>query len=206
MKRKLDMSGYPRRSHFDYFRSMANPYMGLTVEVDVTDFLAEVKARSYPFFLSFLWCVTRAANAVPEFRQRIEDGGIVEFDECRTSHTVALEDGTYCYCELSASAPLPEYILHAQREQERAKSARSLDDGDDGLDLLFISSLPWLSYTALAQPTPSPADSNPRITWGKWFELGGRRYLPVTVLCNHALVDGVHLARFYAELEKWMRI
>ena len=96
--------------------------------------------------------------------------------------------------------------LHAQREQERAKSARSLDDGDDGLDLLFISSLPWLSYTALAQPTPSPADSNPRITWGKWFERGGRRYLPVTVLCNHALVDGVHLARFYAELEKWMRI
>ena len=50
---------------------MANPYMGLTVEVDVTDFLAEVKTRSYPFFLSFLRCVTRAANAVPEFRQRI---------------------------------------------------------------------------------------------------------------------------------------
>lgn len=43
MKRKLDMVNYPRRSHFDYFRSMTNPYMGLTVEVDVTDFLTEVR-------------------------------------------------------------------------------------------------------------------------------------------------------------------
>ena len=73
--------------------------------------------------------------------------------------------------------------------------------GGDPDELLFLSTLPWLSYTALVQPVPVPADSNPRITWGRYFEQGGRTLLPVTVLCHHALVDGVHIARFFRELE-----
>ncbi len=198
--RYLDMDAYPRRAHFEYFSAMANPYMGVTVELDITDFCARIRELGHPFFLSLLWCVNRAADSVPEFRQRIDGGRIVEFGECRTSHTLALADGTYCYCQLSAAGrPLDGYIAYASAAQERARLSQSLDDGD-GLDLYFISTLPWLSYTALVNPTPSPADSNPRLTWGKWFERGGRRLLPFTALCNHALVDGAHLARFFDAL------
>ncbi|HIQ86626.1 MAG TPA: chloramphenicol acetyltransferase [Candidatus Scatomorpha gallistercoris] len=202
-KRYIDMDAYPRRAHFEYFSSMANPYMGVTVELDITDFCSRIKELGRPFFLSLLWCVNRAADSVPEFRQRIEAGRIVEFDSCRTSHTLALDDGTYCYCQLRASMPLGEYIAYASAEQERARSEQSLDDGD-GLDLYFISTLPWLSYTSLVNPTPTPADSNPRLTWGKWFERGGRRILPFTALCNHALVDGAHLAQFFDALRAEM--
>lgn len=31
----------------------------------------------------------------------------------------------------------------------------------------------------MVQPVPVPADSNPRITWGKYFQQGGRMLLPV---------------------------
>ena len=129
-KRYIDMDAYPRRAHFEYFSSMANPYMGVTVELDITDFCSRIKELGRPFFLSLLWCVNRAADSVPEFRQRIEAGRIVEFDSCRTSHTLALDDGTYCYCQLRASMPLGEYIAYASAEQERARSEQSLDDGD----------------------------------------------------------------------------
>lgn len=200
-KHYIDMCSYPRRAHFEYFKSLANPYMGLTVEVDITRFSEKLRELGYPFFLSLLWCVNRAADSVPELRQRIEGDQIVEFDACRTSHTLALDDGTYCYCQLSAGAPLAEYLEHAASEQERARRERSLDDGDDASDLYFISTIPWLSYTALTNPTPFPADSNPRFTWGKWFERDGRRLLPFTALCNHALVDGSHLASFFAALD-----
>ncbi|MCI8301410.1 MAG: chloramphenicol acetyltransferase, partial [Oscillospiraceae bacterium] len=60
----------------------------------------------------------------------------------------------------------------------------------------------WLSYTALIQPVPSPADSNPRITFGKYFTQGDRVLLPVSLLCNHALVDGLHIAAFYQNMER----
>ena len=49
----------------------------------------------------FVYCVGRAANAVPEIRQRIVDGTPVEYDRCDTSHTVLLENGTYVYCRLN---------------------------------------------------------------------------------------------------------
>ena len=49
---------------------------------------------------------------------------------------------------------------------------------------------------------PFPADSNPRITWGKSFRQEGRTLLPVTLLVHHALADGIHLARFYEALDR----
>ena len=57
---------------------MADPYAGVTAEVDITRFLMACRGAETPFFLSFLYCAGRAANAVPELRQRILDGRPVE--------------------------------------------------------------------------------------------------------------------------------
>lgn len=201
--RTIDMAGYKRRSHFDYFRSLAYPYVGLTVNVDITALLQRIKGERLPFFLTVCYCVDEAANRVPELRQRIVDGGIIEFDRCQISHTVALEDETFCYCALTGGVSLSEYLVSGRQAQERAKRQASIaEDPDEALGKLFVSTLPWVSYTALIQPTPSPADSNPRISWGKYFTQEGRVLLPVSLLCNHALVDGIHMAAFYRELDR----
>ena len=76
------------------------------------------------------------------------------------------------------------------------------EEEDEVYDKLFISTLPWVSYTSLIQPVPIPADSTPRITWGKYFAQGNRILLPVSVLCHHALVDGIHIANFYKQLDE----
>lgn len=199
----LDMDTYKRKSHFAYFTSLAYPYVGTTVNVDITELLEKRKTYQLPFFFTVCYCIAKAANSVPEFKQRIVDGGIVQFDNCRTSHTVAMEDGTYCYCTLDSNLPFPAYIAYAVQEQERAKQQKTIQETKaDTLDLLFISTLPWVSYTALVQPVPIPADSNPRITWGKYFAQGDRVLLPVSVLCHHALVDGMHIAAFYQSLDE----
>ena len=85
--RILSRETYPRRAHLDYFCTMAQPYAGLTVPVDITDFYQAVGARKVPFFLSFLYCAARAANGVPELRQRLRGEEILEYDHCPTSHT-----------------------------------------------------------------------------------------------------------------------
>lgn len=199
----LDMASYKRKSHFDYFRGMAYPYVGLTAQVDITSLLTTVKAKKLPFFLSFCYCVAQAANRVPQLRQRIMDERIAEFSFCKTSHTVSLEDGTYCYCSLDANMPFQAYLPYALAAQEDAKVSKSTEDSAAEQDeLLFISSLPWLSYTALVNPVPHPADSNPRITWGKFYAQGAQTLIPVSILCNHALVDGLHIAQFYQALDE----
>ncbi|UWD50455.1 CatA-like O-acetyltransferase [Clostridioides difficile] len=199
----LDMNQYKRKSHFDYFRSLSYPYVGVTVNVDITKFIAQIKKKKLPFFLSFCYCIAKSANCVPEFRQRIMDNKIAEYEVCKTSHTVSLEDGTYCYCTLDCSMQFQDYLPYAIQAQENAKTAKNTEDhADDQNELIFISTLPWFSYTALINPVPTPADSNPRITWGRYFEQDSKILIPVSVLCNHALVDGLHISQFYHFLNK----
>lgn len=196
--RTLNMSEYPRRAHFEYFNAMQNPYVGITVQADVTELYKRVKANGLPVFLSILCAATAAANDVPELRRRVRNGVIIEYERCRPSFTLALEDETYCYCTVNAPADdLRRFVEAGRREQELAKTAQSFSDGEDDGDLLFISCLPWQSYTSLTQPTPVPADYNPRITWGRIYEQNGRTLMPLSLLAHHALADGLHISRFF---------
>lgn len=203
---KIDKKTYPRLKHFNYFRTMGQPYMGLTVNVDITEMLRKIKEDRYPFFLSVLYGVSRAANGVPELRRRIVGDEILEYDWCDTSHTISLEDGTYCYCRLNSNMPFLEYLCAAERKEREARQAGSLEDGEEGESLLFVSCIPWVTYTAIIQPTPVPADSNPRITFARYFEQNEKWYLPVSILANHALVDGIHVARFYENIDLELKV
>jgi len=200
--RRIDPKTLPRYAHFEYFNSMANPYAGATVNIDITPVMEARKKTGAPFFLSMVYIAAHAANSIPELRQRISGNEILEFKRCPSSHTVAKEDGTYAYCVLKNDMPFAEFLPMAKAAQERCKKSGTIEEDDTAIAYFFISSMPWLSYVAITQPTPVPADSNPRITWGKYFEENGKTMLPVTLLVNHALCDGRHIAAFFHALER----
>lgn len=201
-KRIVDMSRDPRREQFAYFSALADPYMGVTCQVDITAFMERVRREEAPFFLSLTYEILAAANAVPELRRRIESGRVVEYEACRCSCTVAKPDGAYAYCTLDGTLPREEYLETGRAALEAAKHGGTMaEDGEHG-EFFFVSCVPWLRYTDMVQPTPFPAFSNARLAWGKWTEENGRVSLPVTLVAHHALVDGIHLGRFYEELER----
>ena len=171
--RIVNMAEDPRSGQFAYFRAMADPWAGITVPVDITAFYNALDGR--PFFLSFLYALTRAANAVPELRRRLLNGQVVEFDRCCPSYTAMKDSGVYVYCLVESGDPMSNF---------------------------FVSCVPWLAYTQLKHPATGPDDSNPRFSWGKFTEQNGRITLPVTVFVNHALADGLHIARFYENLDR----
>ena len=200
--RTIDLDTYPRRDHFRYFRSLQNPMMGVTVNVDVTALRAVCKAEGCSFYLAFMRVAARAANAVPQLRQRIRDGAIVAYDACGTSHVELLPDGTYCYCTLYHDADWDDYLPRAAELQRLCRTRATIDEDDDVEGLYFVTSLPWLHYTQLIQPTSGGDESNPRISWGRFEADGrGRLMLPVTLLAHHALADGLHVARFFQGLD-----
>lgn len=49
----LDLQTYKRKEHFAYFCGMAFPYVGITVNVDITDLLGKLQVENQPFFLQF---------------------------------------------------------------------------------------------------------------------------------------------------------
>ncbi len=197
--RFVDMQNDPRKAQFDYFRTFSNPYASVTVQCDITP----LRDRK-PFFLTVLYCAIQAANSVKELRRRIVDGQVVEFDTCLSSHTVALPDESYCYCELDCDQPFDEFLPYAIEQVEKAKSAQSLEDAHPER-LYFVSSLPWLSFSGLHLPVPANPDSNPRITFGKAYEKDGKYWMPIDLTVHHALADGIHIAKFFENFEEACR-
>ena len=205
--KRIDLDTYPRRNHFNHFCAMAYPYTGVTVDVDVTDLLALCREKGDSFYLMVLHAVALAADDVPEFRRRIDHGGIVEYDECPTSHIELKPDGTYAYCTLRHHMPLAEYLAQAESARTAAREGGSIEEEDDVQSMYFISTLPWLHYTQLIQPVACGEESNPRITWGKYqADDNGRMMMPLSVLVHHALADGIHIAKFYEAFNQQMKL
>lgn len=169
MTRKIiDMTKDPRGGQFEYFRTMTDPWAGITVPVDITALLASLNGR--PFFLSYLYAVMRAANAVPELRRRLlPDGQVVEYDHCDPSYTVMKPDGTgvYVYCLLEDDlSSYEKFVAEGKRRQKETLERGTLTEDGDVLANFFVSCVPWLYYTQIKEPAGGADDSNPRFAWG----------------------------------------
>ncbi len=202
----IDLQTYPRRSHYEYFKSLAYPYVGFTANVDVTGLLKRAKELGGSGFLACLYAAAQAANSVPELRQRIVGDQIVEYDHCNTAHTVALPDETFCNCPTDCRRSFEEFLVHGKACQEEAMGCHGFVNPDeDETGLIFVSCVPWVAFTQVIQPAPIPADCNPRIVFGKYIREGERTLLPVSIQANHALVDGLHLGKFYRAMEEFSK-
>ena len=92
----------------------------------------------------------------------------------------------------------PTAAVYAAQQEEKAKQHHGfVQPGTDEKNLIFASCVPWVAFTQVIQPTPIPADSNPRIVFGKYIKEGERTLMPLHIQCNHALVDGWHIGEFY---------
>ena len=199
----IDLETYPRRSHYEFFKAMAYPYMGMTANVDVTKLVSFAKAKGGATFLACLWAAANAANSVPELRQRIVGDNIAEFDHCDTAHTVAMPDETFCNCRTDCRKPLEEFLVYGKQRQEEAMKHHGFNlTQEDETNLIFASCVPWVAFTQVIQPTPIPADCNPRIVFGKYIKEGDKILMPLHIQCNHALVDGRHVGKFFAAFEE----
>jgi len=195
------MDHYARKAHFAYFRSLAYPYVGVTANVNVSELVAACKAKRCSFYIAFLHASALAADSVEELRQRIDGEGIVEYEECPTSHIELLEDGTYCYCTLHHHVDICRYMNEAEATRERCRTQGSIEEDEGVNSMYFISTLPWITYTSLVQPVSGGDESNPRITWGKYEpDFQGNLMMPVSILAHHALVDGKQISDFYQNL------
>jgi chloramphenicol O-acetyltransferase type A len=94
--------------------------------------------------------------------------------------------------------PILEFFRDAkQRQAEAMEHPGFVNPDEDETGLIFASCIPWLAFTQCIQPSPIPADCNPRIVFGKYIKEGDRTLMPLHIQCNHALVDGYHLSEFY---------
>lgn len=199
----IDLKNWKRKDHYHYFKQLDYPHFNICANVDITNFYHHVKENKLPFFISVLYACTKTANIIKEFRYRIRGEKAIEHEVVSPSFTVLIDDEMFSFCTTDYIDEFKNFIINTLNEIEKVKTNVNIKDEPGRDDLLYITCIPWISFTGLTHPIHmNPVETIPRISWGKYFEEGGKMKLPLSVQVHHALVDGIHVGKFYIELQK----
>ncbi|SMP67015.1 chloramphenicol O-acetyltransferase type A [Desulfonatronum zhilinae] len=196
--RKIELATWARAEMFRYFSRMEYPYLTLTVEIEVGACLEYMKARNIPPYLGMIFLVSRALNAVEELRVRVVGDEILLFDMVHPSFTVQTTDGKLNFCRGRHAEEIARFLeINAPIKADAQSGVKEKELEPDSADQIYISCLPWLHFTSLVNPAPlNPADSFPRITWGRFVERGHGHIMAFNVHVHHGLADGLHVSNF----------
>jgi len=204
--RTIDMQTWPRREHFKTFNSFDQPHFNMCANVDLTTFYRVVKQRGISFTVAMVYVISRASNAIAEFRYRIRAGEVVEHEIVHPSFTILVDEDVFSFCTIDYVEDFPEFAAIAAKGIEDVKEHLALEDEPGRDDLLFMTAIPWVSFTSYRAPMPlHPGDSIPRYAWGKFFQDGDSLKMPLCVEVHHALIDGVHVGKFYTAVQDYLQ-
>ena len=201
----IDKGSWPRRAHYDFFAPMSHPFYALTFPVDVTPLRALCKERGLSFYTAMVFAVIKAMEQVDAFLVRERDGVLVRHDALVPSFTDLKPDSDLFYIvTLEAGGDLEDFCRRAKAQSEA--QTEFITSGPWAPDSeVYFTCLPWFPLTALTNERDlDPADSIPRVSWGRWEEREGKTVLSLSLELNHRLVDGVHVGRFYEALTRFL--
>ena len=192
----VEFANWNRRDQFLLFTQSPYPYIGVTTQVDVGQFVLRCRKNNRRFFNAMLHAVMRALNSVENFRYRMVDGTVFFCDAIDPSFTVFDKESELFYF---ATAPMrddfEEFNKGVEAAKKEALETRRLSG--DRLDVAYVSCMPWMHFTDVIQPLDlSQDDSTTRILWGKYEQRNDRLEMPLSITAHHGLVDGWHIAKF----------
>lgn len=202
----IDLETWPRREHYDFFCSYREPFFSITAEVLCEGLLRRCEQDGLSKTLALWHGILMAANAVDEFRYRIQDQGPVLYEKVHLSPVVLRPDGTFTIAFLPFQKDPLAFAEMGRQVLDEAKKTKgfSLDLGTRRIDLIHFSAVPWFRFTGLSHARAgNRSESEPKITIGKYGRgRDGTAVIPVSVTAHHGLMDGLHVARYFEELER----
>ena len=197
MKTALDITSWPRKDHFNFFRQFEEPFFGVTINADCTRAYSLCKTNNYSFFLYYLHASLKAANAIEPFRYRIDGEKVFVHDVVNASPTINRPDNTFGFAYIEYRERFADFSTDAKKVIDNVRSSTGLLPSATGENVIHYSSLPWINFTALSHARSySFKDSIPKISFGKMTEANGLRSMPVSIHVHHGLMDGYHVGQF----------
>lgn len=199
MPQYLDLQTWNRREHFHFFKTYEQPFFNICAEVEVGALLKYCKAQRLSFFIASLFLSTKTANAIAPFRYRLRGEQVLVHDRVDAGSAVLMRDETFDFCYFDFTPDFQRFHQNAKRRLEELTQGRGRFETREGRDdLLYYSVIPWVSFTSFANAQKSFTQSSaPKIVFGKYHEVGGRIMMPVSVEVHHALMDGLHVGRYF---------
>jgi chloramphenicol O-acetyltransferase type A len=201
--KEIDVSTWARRSAFEFFKDFEDPFFNITANLDVTELRRFCRENELSYALSALFYSQLTVNSIRELRLRLLEGKIVEFESVESTQTILNEDETFSFCYFEARPTVDLFVAKGKIAIENYKGLKTFDVETERLDLIYHSSIPWVSFTSFKHASRlNNQQSVPRIVFGKVFADGESEKMPVSIEVNHSLVDGVHVGKYFTGFQQ----
>lgn len=203
--RRINMQTWPRRQHFEFFNTFDHPHFGMSTNVDLSKLYPFMKQHGYSNNIGIIYLIARTANAIPEFRLRLREGEVIEHEVVHPASTISSAEDLFNFCTFDYTEDFSTFEARAKRQIAKTRQETALQTKPGRDDLLYMSAIPWVSFTSFRHPMPfQPTDSMPRFAWGKFFNAGDRLLMPLDVQAHHALMDGFHIGKFFETIQEYL--
>ncbi len=203
MFKELNIENWNRKTTYEFFKDYDDPFFNITANLEATALYDFCKKNNLSFSLANLFYSLQTANEIREFRLRLLDDKVIEFDKIHATQTILNEDETFSFCYFEAKENIFDFNAAGLAAVEKYKKLKSFDVESDRLDLLYFSVIPWISFTSFKHAVRSDKKQTvPRMVFGRMFDDGGRKKIPHSVEVHHALVDGLHVGKYFNRLQE----
>jgi chloramphenicol O-acetyltransferase type A len=201
--KEIEIENWKRRATFEFYRHFENPFFNLTAPVDATNLYRFCKKQNLSFSIAALFYSIQTANEIPEFKIRLMGEKLVEFDKIEATQTILNDDETFSFCYFELKDDVFEFNEAGKKSVEKYKKLKTFDVETDRIDLIYYSTIPWISFTSFKNATRLDYSMTiPRIVFGKFFEENGKIKLPHSVEVHHAMMDGIHVGKYFNRLQE----
>ena len=200
----IDLAQWKRRTHFEFFRRSDLPFYNVNTQVSVSGLKAFARAKGVSLNNTLMFVTIRALNAIENFRYRLHGETVVLHDGLHPSFAHIREgDDLFSLITLDFVDDLAAFDRAVREAIAGTTDYFNIEKLKLRDDFVFISPLPWFSFTGIDHTLSlKREDGIPRISWGKITEQDGRQRLPYNIQVNHMFVDGLHVGRFFEQLDR----
>lgn len=203
MFKEIDVENWKRKDTYNFFKDFEDPFFNITAHLDVTGLYSFCKAKDLSFSLVNLFYSLETANEIKEFRIRLRDEKLIEFEKVEAIQTILNDDETFSFCYFELKPDVFSFNGAGKIAVEKYKKLHTFDVEAERIDLIYYSVIPWISFTSFKHASRfDNKQTVPRIVFGKMFEDGRKKKIPLSVEVHHAIMDGFHVGKFFNRLQE----
>ena len=147
MYKIIDLANFRRKATFDFYKSFEDPFYNITCNVDISNLYTFCKKNNHSIFLGTLHACMQAANEIPEFKQRLIDDQVIQYEKINPGSTILKDDETFTFAYFDYHPDFISFQKEGKEEINLRKKSVDLEPEKERKDLIFFSSIPWISFT-----------------------------------------------------------
>lgn len=201
----IDKREWQRKEYFEHYYSNVPCTYSMTVEVDITNILEELKINGLKLYPFMIYCISKIVNRHREFRTAIDDkNNIGYYDVMNPSFTIFHKDTeTFSTIWTEYNNDFKVFYNNYVEDMEQFGDAKGIVSKPIKEENMFtISSIPWTTFKGFNLNLQKGYDYLlPIFTIGKYYNQYEKILMPLSVQVHHSVCDGFHVSRFINELQ-----